>query len=86
MLVLDEPTSALSIGETRKVLTYITAARARGLSVVFITHNLHHVFQVADRLAVLSRGRKVGEFLRTDVTEDQVADLIMADDLVTNRA
>ncbi len=79
ILILDEPTSALSIGETRKVLGYIRAARNRGLCVVFITHNLHHVFQVADRLVVLSQGRKLAEHNRENVTEDQIADLIMSE-------
>lgn len=77
ILILDEPTSALSIGETRKVLGYISAARDRGMSVIFITHNLHHVFEVSDRMAVLANGTKVGDFQREDVTEDQVAEMIM---------
>ena len=62
ILVFDEPTSALSIGETRKVLGYARAARDRGLGVVFITHNLHHVFEVADRIAVLFHGRNAGSY------------------------
>ena len=79
VLILDEPTSALSIGETRKVLDYIRTAKKSGLCVIFITHNLHHVFQVADRLVVLSHGRKLAEHSREDVTEDQIADLIMSE-------
>jgi simple sugar transport system ATP-binding protein len=77
VLILDEPTSALSIGETLKVLGYIRSARERGMCVVFITHNLHHVFQVADRLVILSRGRKASEHAREDVTEAQIASEIM---------
>ncbi|HAA78365.1 TPA: ABC transporter ATP-binding protein [Candidatus Latescibacteria bacterium] len=76
VLILDEPTSALSIGETRKVLGYIASARERGMSVIFITHNLQHVFEVADRLAVLANGTKVGDFQRDEVTEAQVAEMI----------
>lgn len=79
VLILDEPTSALSIGETRKVLGYIRSARENRMCVIFITHNLHHVFQVADRLVVLSQGRKVAEHHRDEVTEEQVADLIMSE-------
>ena len=77
LLILDEPTSALSVGETRKVLGYITAAREKGLSVIFITHNIHHVFEVADRLTVLSHGEKVGDFRRENVTLDEVAEMVM---------
>ena len=83
VLVLDEPTSALSIGETRKVLGYARAARDRGLGVVFITHNLHHVFEVADRLTILSHGRKLGDFPRADLTPDTAAQLIMGEQVHT---
>ena len=77
LLILDEPTSALSISETRKVLSYIRAARDRGLSVIFITHNLRHVFEVSDRLTVLAHGTKLGDFHRKDTSEDEVANMIM---------
>ena len=79
LLILDEPTSALSIGETRKVLGYIRQARDRGLGVVFITHNIHHVFEVADRLTILSHGRKLGDFRRGEIGPDEVARLIMGE-------
>ena len=45
VLILDEPTSALSVGETRKVLSYITATKKKGIGVIFITHNISHVFE-----------------------------------------
>jgi simple sugar transport system ATP-binding protein len=77
LLILDEPTSALSIGETLKVLGYMRRARDRGLAVLFITHNLHHVYEVADHIAVLSQGRKVGDCPRDQLTPDQAAQLIM---------
>ena len=77
LLILDEPTSSLSIGETRKVLGYIQEAGARGLAVIFITHNIHHVFAVAERLTILRRGRKVGDFARDDLTPDEAAKMIM---------
>ena len=77
VLILDEPTSALSIGETRKVLGYISAAREKGLSVIFITHNISHVFEVADRITILSHGMKVGDFGLGDVTPEEVAQMVM---------
>ena len=76
VLILDEPTSALSVGETRKVLAYTQVAKERGLGVIFITHNVSHVFKVADRFFVIRRGGLVGTYDRSEVTEDDIADLI----------
>ncbi|HXF68193.1 MAG TPA: ATP-binding cassette domain-containing protein [Thermoflexus sp.] len=76
LLILDEPTSALSIKETRKVLGYVEEARRRGLSVIFITHNIYHVHPVADRLVILSHGRKIGDFRKADISPETVAELI----------
>jgi simple sugar transport system ATP-binding protein len=76
LLILDEPTSALSVAETRKVLNYITNAKESGLSVIFITHNVHHVYQVADAYTIIRHGRKVGTYMKGDLTEDDIADLI----------
>src|SRR5262245_12553245 len=79
LLILDEPTSALSIGETRKVISYTTEAKRRGLSVIFITHNIHHVFEVADRFTIISHGHKVGDFRKDEVSQDEVAGMIMGE-------
>lgn len=76
LLILDEPTSALSVGETRKVLTYTLNAKERGLSVIFITHNIHHVYLVADRYTILRHGQLVGNYLKGELTETDLADLI----------
>ena len=76
LLILDEPTSALSVAETRKVLNYIVNAKERGLSVIFITHNVHHVFMVADRYTILRHGRLVGTYNRGELTQEDIADLI----------
>jgi simple sugar transport system ATP-binding protein len=77
LLILDEPTSALSVGETRKVLEYTRAAKERGLSVIFITHNMGHVYAVADRFTIISHGQKIGDFYKHEVTEEEVADMVM---------
>jgi simple sugar transport system ATP-binding protein len=79
VLILDEPTSALSVAETRKVLTYISNARERGLGVIFITHNVHHVYLLADSYTVIRHGRNVGTYSKGDLTEDDIADLITGD-------
>jgi simple sugar transport system ATP-binding protein len=76
LLILDEPTSALSVGETHKVLTYTQNAKERGLSVIFITHNVGHVYQVADRFTIIRRGHLVGHYSRDEVDEKDIADLI----------
>jgi len=76
LLILDEPTSALSVAETRKVLTYVLNAKERGLSVVFITHNIHHVYQVADRYTIIRHGKLVGIYNKGELTQDDIADLI----------
>lgn len=81
VLILDEPTSALSIGETRKVLSYITAAKEKGLGVVFITHNIHHVYEVADRITILRHGQKLGDFTTDQATPDDVVQMIMGNNI-----
>ncbi len=79
VLILDEPTSALSVAETRKVLTYISNARDRGLGVIFITHNVHHVYLVADSYTVIRHGKNVGTYSKGELSEDDIADLITGD-------
>jgi simple sugar transport system ATP-binding protein len=76
LLVLDEPTSQLSVKETAKVLQYTEEARNHGVSVIFITHNVRHVYSVADRFTILSHGESIGEFNRNQVSEED-ADLIV---------
>ena len=66
VLILDEPTSALGVTEAGVVLRYIMRARARGLGVIFITHNVHRAYPVADRFTVLARGRSRGTFTKSD--------------------
>lgn len=76
LLILDEPTSALSVAESRKVLEYTLNAKARGLSVIFITHNVHHVMQVADRYTVIRHGKNVGTYNRDELSESDISALI----------
>jgi simple sugar transport system ATP-binding protein len=77
LLILDEPTSALSVKETEKVLGYVTEAKSRGLSVIFITHNIYHVYPVADRFTILSHGGKLGDFTKAEVTPDQISRMLV---------
>jgi simple sugar transport system ATP-binding protein len=57
LIILDEPTTALSLTETNKVFHFVRQVRASGRSIVFIGHNIHHVFDIADRFVVLDRGK-----------------------------
>jgi len=56
VLILDEPTSALGVKEAEIVLRYIRRARAKGIGVIFITHNVHHAFPIGDTFTILKRG------------------------------
>jgi simple sugar transport system ATP-binding protein len=61
LIILDEPTNNLGVEETQGVLRFVRNARDSGHSCVFIAHNIHHVFQVVDRIVVLRRGKKVAD-------------------------
>ncbi|WP_374627900.1 ATP-binding cassette domain-containing protein, partial [Devosia sp.] len=61
VVMLDEPTAALGLRESRKVLDLIAQLKAEGNAVILITHNMEHVVEIADRAVVLRQGRKVGE-------------------------
>jgi len=76
LLILDEPTAALSVKEARKVLEYVQSVRERGISVILISHNISHVYTVADRFTILSRGNKIGDFNKQDVTPEDIIDVI----------
>jgi len=67
VLILDEPTAALGVKQAGVVLRHILAARARGLGVVFITHNPHHAHSVGDRFLILQRGRSLGCFPKAEI-------------------
>lgn len=76
VLMLDEPTASLSINETNKVLEYVLKAKREGLSVIFITHNIYHVFEVADRFVILEEGSVIGDFEKKDSTPQRIIDII----------
>lgn len=61
VIVLDEPTTALSLTETQKVFRFVEAVKASGRTVVFIGHNIYHVWEIADRFFVIDRGREAFE-------------------------
>ena len=72
LVMLDEPTAALGVRQTAQVLDVIRRLRDRGFGVLVISHNLVDVFEVADRIFVLRLGRKAGEFVAGEASQDQV--------------
>lgn len=76
LLILDEPTAALSLKETAKVLAYVREAQRKGVSEVFITHNIEHAYSVCDRFAVLFHGRFAEVADKQSVTTGELINLI----------
>jgi simple sugar transport system ATP-binding protein len=76
VLILDEPTSALGVHQAAVVLRLIAKARARGLGVIFITHNVHHAFPVADTITLLNRGRSLGTFAKGEISRERVLEMM----------
>ena len=72
VVMLDEPTAALGVPQTKQVLGLISKLRERNLGVVVISHNLADVFEVADRIFVLRLGRPAGDFSSAEVTEEHI--------------
>lgn len=78
LVILDEPTAALGVAQTRHVLDLVRRLGEQGLGVILISHNMHEVFEVADMITVLRLGRAVAELCRDDVTQTQVVEAITA--------
>jgi simple sugar transport system ATP-binding protein len=76
LLLLDEPTSALSVKETEKVSEAVHIARDGGLGVVIIDHNIGHVHRICDRIVIMEAGRVLSSVRRDEVTAQHVADLV----------
>lgn len=74
IIILDEPTMGLALSETRKLLTFVQQVRDQNKSVIFIDHNIFHVYEVADRIVVLDRGRVAGQFMTKDISLNDLMD------------
>ncbi len=85
LLALDEPTAALSLRETERVLEYISNVRRMGRSVILITHITRHVYPVADRFVVLERGMKIADVAKDQITRKELEDLIVRGRLEAER-
>lgn len=79
VLIMDEPTNHLSVKETAKVLNWIEKLKSEGTTCVFITHNLHHVYPVSDRLIVFARGEKIADVFKKDTSIEELTRMITDD-------
>ena len=83
LVILDEPTAALGVAQTRQVLDLVKRLGDNGLAVVLISHNLHDIFEVADRITVLRLGQNVAELKTSETTQQLVVEQITAGKLST---
>ncbi len=78
VVILDEPTAALGVEETRKVYDLVREMRSHGLAVLMISHNLNHVFEHSDRITVLKTGRLVGSRRVAETSRDEILRMIVS--------
>jgi D-xylose transport system ATP-binding protein len=78
VVILDEPTAALGVAQTRQVLDLVRRLGEQGLAVVLVSHNLHDVFEVSDSVTVLRLGQNVAEFKTKDTNQTEVVEAITA--------
>jgi D-xylose transport system ATP-binding protein len=83
LVILDEPTAALGVAQTRQVLDLVKRLAEQGLAVMLVSHNLHDIFEVADRITVLRLGQDVARFNTKDTTQREVVEAITAGKLST---
>jgi len=74
LIILDEPTMGLSLSETRKVIDFVRHIKEQGKSAIFISHNIYYVYPIADRFVILDRGNIAGQFLKKDISQDELVD------------
>ncbi|MCG6116543.1 MAG: ATP-binding cassette domain-containing protein, partial [Mesorhizobium sp.] len=77
ILIMDEPTAALGPQETAQVGELVKELKKDGIGIFLISHDLHDVFDLADRVVVMKNGKVVGEALTSDVTKDEVLGMII---------
>jgi len=83
LLVLDEPTAALSLKETERVLKYIEGVKKLGRSVILISHLTLHVYPIADRFVILDRGEKIGDFPKEQISRKELEEIIVRGRMAT---
>lgn len=85
LLIMDEPTAALGVPEQKKVYDLVRKLRDRNVPVIVISHNMHDVFSVADRIVVMLRGRKVADLKANETNEDEIVALMVGKKTVEKR-
>ena len=78
LVILDEPTSSISVRETRKVLDLILQLKEKGVSVIIVSHRMDDVFSTADRIVVLRRGKKIEDVKKEDTTMEDIIKKIVS--------
>ena len=81
-LIMDEPTAALGVSQQKQVLDLVKSLKDHGIGIIIISHQMHDVFAVADRIVVMRRGEKVGDLLKKDTNTDEVVNLIVGSESV----
>jgi ABC-type sugar transport system ATPase subunit len=76
-MIMDEPTAALGVAEQKKVLDTVNLLKSHGIGIIVISHQMHDVFSVADRLVIMRRGEKVAERITRETNADEVVSLIV---------
>jgi simple sugar transport system ATP-binding protein len=81
-LIMDEPTAALGVAEQKKVIDTIRRLKAHGIGIIVISHQMHDIFQVTDRLVIMRRGEKVADLVTAETNPDEVVSLIVGAETV----
>jgi simple sugar transport system ATP-binding protein len=77
LVILDEPTIALSVKEVQEVFEFVTNLKKKGISVIFITHNINQIFTISDRIVVLSHGEKLADIKKEDTNVEDLSEVIV---------
>ena len=85
LLIMDEPTAALGVPEQRKVMELIRGLKSQGVAVILVSHNLHDIFGVADRIVVMRRGEMVGERATQLTDGDEIVRMMVGDTYAATR-
>ena len=84
LLIMDEPTAALGVPEQRKVMQLISRLREQNIAIIFISHNLIDIFEIADRIVILRQGRLVGDRMINGINKEEVVSLMVQGKLTVN--
>ncbi len=82
VLIMDEPTAALGVSQQQQVLDLVMSLKEHGIAIILISHQMHDVFSVADRLIVMRQGEKVGDLVRKETNTEEVVNLIVGSERV----